>query len=167
MLARMSIGSKLITLPKFTPESYIKVLDENKVIVCLVQSVSTARSPSMTRIIGCLKFCHQVTTLMLVPPIVLFLSTTKLTNAKHLEHVTNIVSGAAPLSKSDVEKFYKKYQVDRNEVKFCQGKNGQYVKFSRWNTRARIINIPSHTIIGARFRMSRVWADRIVTSVSF
>lgn len=33
MIARLAIGSKLITLPKFTPESYVKVLDENKVLV--------------------------------------------------------------------------------------------------------------------------------------
>ena len=29
--SRMSIGNKLVTLPKFTPESFIKVLDQNKV----------------------------------------------------------------------------------------------------------------------------------------
>ncbi|XP_058794355.1 uncharacterized protein LOC131666038 isoform X2 [Phymastichus coffea] len=92
MLARMSIGSKLITLPKFTPESCVKVLDE-----------------------------HKVTSLVLVPPMVMFLSITKLTQSKYLDNVSNIISGAAPLSETDVEKFYNKYKVDRNKVKFCQG----------------------------------------------
>ncbi|XP_016841715.1 4-coumarate--CoA ligase 1 [Nasonia vitripennis] len=92
MLSRLSIGSRLITLPKFTPESYIKVLDENKVSV-----------------------------LMLVPPIVLFLSASKHVTRKHLENVTSITSGAAPLSKTDVDKFYDKFNVDRSKTQFAQG----------------------------------------------
>ncbi|KAJ8687292.1 hypothetical protein QAD02_023086 [Eretmocerus hayati] len=92
MLLRLSIGSRLITLPKFTPESYIKVLDENKVDV-----------------------------LMLVPPMVIFLTNSKLAKKKHIENVSSVVSGAAPLSKSDVDKFYDKFGVDRQKLRFCQG----------------------------------------------
>ena len=31
MLLRLAIGAKLITLPRFTPDSYVKVLEQNKV----------------------------------------------------------------------------------------------------------------------------------------
>lgn len=91
-LARLSVGSKLITLPKFMPELYIKVLEENEISI-----------------------------MPLVPPIVMFLSSSKLVQKKHIENVKYIFSGAAPLSKDDVERFYNKFGLDPNKIRFCQG----------------------------------------------
>lgn len=58
---------------------------------------------------------------MLVPPIVLFLSASKNVTKKHLENVTSITSGAAPLSKTDVDKFYNKFNIDPKKTQFAQG----------------------------------------------
>ncbi|KAL7286409.1 hypothetical protein TKK_0019359 [Trichogramma kaykai] len=92
MLSKMTTGGKLITLPKFTPESYVRVLERN-----------------------------PVTELMLVPPIVLFLTSSKLVKKHFLDHVTYITSGAAPLSDTDVERFYEKFSIARDKLKFRQG----------------------------------------------
>lgn len=92
MFGRLGIGSRLITIPKFTPETYLKVLIEN-----------------------------DVTTLILVPPMVMFLSAAPHIKKEHLTNVNAVVSGAAPLSGTDVEKFYDKFGFDRRKVQFCQG----------------------------------------------
>ncbi|XP_014212779.1 4-coumarate--CoA ligase 1-like [Copidosoma floridanum] len=92
MLIRLTIGAQLITLPKFTPESYIKVLDE-----------------------------YKVTSLSLAPPIVIFLSTHKDVSRKHLESIRTVISGAAPLSETDINRFYNKFQLDQEKVSFFQG----------------------------------------------
>lgn len=66
---------------------------------------------------------------MLVPPIVIFLTSSPLIKLKHLENVTSVTSGAAPLSKSDVDKFYNKFKISLEKLKFSQGKK-KFVKFS-------------------------------------
>lgn len=55
---------------------------------------------------------HKATYLNLVPPIVLFLANNDKASKRHLEHVRTIMSGAAPLGASDIERFQKKYGLD-------------------------------------------------------
>lgn len=41
---------------------------------------------------------------------------------EYLESVRGIFSGAAPLAYSDVERVYKKFEVDSEKLKFLQGR---------------------------------------------
>lgn len=51
---------------------------------------------------------HKATYLNLVPPIILFLANNEKVTKRHLEHVRTIMSGAAPLGSSDIERVQKK-----------------------------------------------------------
>nr|XP_012229595.1 PREDICTED: 4-coumarate--CoA ligase 1-like isoform X2 [Linepithema humile] len=90
--SRLAFGVKLITIPKFVPQTYLDILEN-----------------------------HKATSLFLVPPIMLFLSNSPLVKKQHLEHVYTIMSGAAPLSESDIEPIYKKFNIDPNVLKCRQG----------------------------------------------
>ncbi|KYN09238.1 PREDICTED: 4-coumarate--CoA ligase 1-like [Trachymyrmex cornetzi] len=92
ILPRLSFGAKIITIPKFVPETFIDVLEKNK-----------------------------VTALFCVPPIVLFLTASPLVKKHHFHYVHSIMSGAAPLAKTDVDRFYEKYDVDSQICEFRQG----------------------------------------------
>ncbi|XP_011494753.1 PREDICTED: 4-coumarate--CoA ligase 1-like [Ceratosolen solmsi marchali] len=92
LFSKLSIGCKLITLPKFTPETYIRVLEE-----------------------------HKISFLTVVPPMIMFLSNFEMARKKHIENIKFILSGAAPLSHNDVDKFYNKFQLNSDKVQFCQG----------------------------------------------
>ncbi|XP_017768035.1 PREDICTED: probable 4-coumarate--CoA ligase 3 [Nicrophorus vespilloides] len=75
-MAGMNNGGKTITLPKFTPESYLKLLAQ-----------------------------HKATILFAVPPIVIFLYSHPAVKKELLENVHVLVSGAAPLGALDEQKF--------------------------------------------------------------
>ncbi|XP_032691655.1 4-coumarate--CoA ligase 2-like [Odontomachus brunneus] len=92
VLPRLAKGAKIITIPKFLPELYLKVLEKSK---------------------ATLLFC--------VPPIVLFLTASPHVQKHHLEHIHCLVSGAAPLGQSDVERFYEKFKFNIDNLKFHQG----------------------------------------------
>lgn len=92
MLPRLTNGTRIITLPRFVPETFLDIL--------------ATRKPTF---------------LYLVPPVLLFLSITPQANKKHLEHVKAAFSGAAPLAHPDVERFYEKFGVDRSSFKVYQG----------------------------------------------
>ncbi|XP_075232458.1 uncharacterized protein LOC142330877 [Lycorma delicatula] len=68
-------GAKIVTLPQFDAESYLKLLKEQK-----------------------------CTVLYVVPPMVLFLGGHPAVTKEHFHHVHYVVSGAAPLGLSDIEK---------------------------------------------------------------
>lgn len=74
MMNQMSMGCKLVTLPYFKPELFLKTLLE-----------------------------HRAECLFMVPPMVIFLGKHPAVTPKHLESVYGIISGAAPLSASDAE----------------------------------------------------------------
>lgn len=54
----------------------------------------------------------------MVPPILLFLTSSTLAKKHHLDHVKFVFSGAAPLSDTDFERFIEKF---RTSIKCCQG----------------------------------------------
>lgn len=81
MLFNLREGQKMITLPKFEPESYIKAL-----------------------------VTYKPTFLNLVPPLVSFLSTQPMVKASHLESVSFVTGGAAPFGPALIEKFMEKVQ---------------------------------------------------------
>lgn len=81
----LSKGTKLITLPKFTPEDYISILQK-----------------------------HKPNILFLVPPIVLFLSGSSLVKSRDLQSIRTVFSGAAPLGGLDEQKFLKKAEKHIN-----------------------------------------------------
>ena len=58
-----------------------------------------------------------------MPPIVLFLSTTKLITKEDIDSVKFVMSGAAPLSGNDVERFYEKFDSEKKKIVFSQGMN--------------------------------------------
>ncbi|XP_024937849.1 4-coumarate--CoA ligase 1 isoform X2 [Cephus cinctus] len=92
MCTRLSIGSRLVTLPKFTPELFASVLAK-----------------------------YKTTTLLCAPPIILFLTASPLIKPNYLDHVQCVISGAAPLGKSDVDRFYEKFQSLRSTLHFGNG----------------------------------------------
>lgn len=92
VLPRLTDGAKLISVPRFTPEIYAGILEKQK-----------------------------VTSLFCVPPIILFMAMSPLIKKRHLESVKVAVSGAAPLSKSDVDRLYGKFEINETDLKFCQG----------------------------------------------
>lgn len=92
VIPRLACGTKIITLPKFVPELFLNVLAKNR-----------------------------VTGLFLVPPVVLFFNASPHVKREYLEGMHHAISGAAPLSSSDVDKFYEKFQLDRSKTRICQG----------------------------------------------
>ncbi|KAK2582203.1 hypothetical protein KPH14_004556 [Odynerus spinipes] len=92
MLPRLAAGAKLVTLPRFMPETFLNVLATKK-----------------------------PTFLYVVPPVILFLSVSPFVKKQHLEHVRAGFSGAAPLAKQDVERLYEKFGLDRDRFKMYQG----------------------------------------------
>nr|XP_050856711.1 uncharacterized protein LOC127066709 isoform X1 [Vespula vulgaris] len=92
LLPCLAAGTKLVTLPKFQPETFLDVFVKQK-----------------------------PTILICVPPIILFLSVSPLVKKEHLSNVRTAFSGAAPLSKEDVDRFYDKFRLDNSRFKFCQG----------------------------------------------
>ena len=92
VLPRLAEGTQIITVPKFTPELFTTVLAK-----------------------------HKSTGLFVVPPVLLFLNASPFIKREYLENMHHIISGAAPLSNPDVERFYGKFQIDTSKLKFCQG----------------------------------------------
>ncbi|CAD6239526.1 GSCOCG00008732001-RA-CDS [Cotesia congregata] len=92
MLPRMCSGAKLITLPSFTPDTYINVLSKNK-----------------------------CTLIFSVPPIVLFFGAHPAVKAEYFKNVRVIFSGAAPLAGSDVERVYEKFNLTPDQLRILQG----------------------------------------------
>ncbi|XP_074115744.1 putative 4-coumarate--CoA ligase 1 [Cotesia typhae] len=92
MLPRMCTGAKLITLPSFTPDTYINVLSKNK-----------------------------CTLIFSVPPIVLFFGVHPAVKAEYFKNVRAIFSGAAPLAGSDVGRVYEKFNLIPDQLRILQG----------------------------------------------
>ncbi|KAI4498247.1 hypothetical protein M0802_006733 [Mischocyttarus mexicanus] len=92
MLPCLASGVKLVTLPRFQPETFINVLEK-----------------------------HKPTILVCVPPILMYLSVSPNLKKEHLSKVRTIFSGAAPITKKDVDRFYEKYQLDNSNFHFAQG----------------------------------------------
>ncbi|XP_011157991.1 probable 4-coumarate--CoA ligase 3 [Solenopsis invicta] len=89
---RLTFGGKIVTIPKFEPDMFVNVLEKSK-----------------------------ATALFCVPPIVLFLTASPLVKKHHFEHMHMMISGAAPLAQTDVDRFYEKYNIDPKVFKFHQG----------------------------------------------
>ncbi|KAJ6636980.1 4-coumarate--CoA ligase 4, partial [Pseudolycoriella hygida] len=79
LLAKLSLGCKVVTLPKFDPSTFLNSLIE-----------------------------HKATILNLVPPIVLFLGGSDKVSEDHLKYVRMVASAGAPLGASDADRFKKK-----------------------------------------------------------
>ncbi|XP_011629724.1 4-coumarate--CoA ligase 1-like isoform X1 [Pogonomyrmex barbatus] len=92
ILQRLTFGSRIITIPKFVPEMFLNILEKSKATIL---------------------FC--------VPPIVLFLSTSPLVKKHYFDHMHFMMSGAAPLAKTDVDRFYEKFNIDPKVFQFRQG----------------------------------------------
>ncbi|XP_020710124.2 4-coumarate--CoA ligase 1-like isoform X2 [Athalia rosae] len=92
MLPDLRMGMQIVTLPKFTPQGFIDVIAQNK-----------------------------ATCLFLVPPLILFLTSSPNVNKKHLEAVRVLTCGAAPVAKTDILRFYERFQIDDTKLKFFQG----------------------------------------------
>ncbi|XP_039293591.1 4-coumarate--CoA ligase 1 isoform X3 [Nilaparvata lugens] len=73
MMSSLRHGGKLVTLPRFEPNSFIKVLETQK-----------------------------STIMYIVPPIMLFMTAHPAVTKKQLEHMRFLASGAAPIGASDV-----------------------------------------------------------------
>lgn len=80
MLAPLTSGNKLITLPKFIPEQFINLLTK-----------------------------HRPNLLFLVPPIIQFLTNNQRITKEMLENVRYVTNGAAPLGINESQKFLEKF----------------------------------------------------------
>lgn len=76
LIDKLALGCKIVTLPKFEPESFLSSLIE-----------------------------HQATYLNLVPPLVLFLANDKRSTERHFDYVRTVMSGAAPIGALDAQRF--------------------------------------------------------------
>ena len=81
MLLNMRLGNKIVTLPKFEPEMYIKALVQ-----------------------------YKPTLLHLVPPLVQFLAATPVVKSQYLSSVKVVTGGAAPFGPALIEMFMKKVE---------------------------------------------------------
>lgn len=79
MISKLAQGVKIVSLPTFTPESFLNVMEK-----------------------------YKGTVLHLVPPIVLFLANFDKIEKKHTESINLIMSGAAPMGGSDVDRLFKR-----------------------------------------------------------
>lgn len=79
MLHKMSVGMKLVTLPKFQPDMFLNTMLTNRIDL-----------------------------MYLAPPMVMFLGAYPQVTAKHLEHVRAVTSGAAPLPSADIQRLFEK-----------------------------------------------------------
>ncbi|KAJ8720362.1 hypothetical protein PYW07_012405 [Mythimna separata] len=89
MLHKFSAGLRLVTLPKFQPDIFLNALLE-----------------------------YQLQLLYLAPPTVLFLGSFPEVTKKHIERVTCVTSGGAPLPSADIQRLFEKAERD---IQFCQG----------------------------------------------
>ncbi|CAG4953302.1 unnamed protein product [Colias eurytheme] len=80
---KLSVGTRLVTLPKFKPDTFCEALEK-----------------------------HKMELFFLAPPLLLFLSTYPQVKAKHLDRLRSVTIGAAPLPKVDVETFLRKMNRD-------------------------------------------------------
>lgn len=78
LLSKLSLGCKLVTLPRFDPETFVSTIAVQK-----------------------------ATYLALVPPILLFMINDDRCEAKHLSTVRSVLSAAAPLGGETIERFIK------------------------------------------------------------
>lgn len=76
----------------------------------------------------------------------------------HFEHMHMMMSGAAPIAKSDIDRFYEKYNIDSNVFKFRQGGYSQNQAVEIFDLRANEMFI--------EFRGSNFWG-RVLTCASF
>lgn len=77
MFHKLSLGIKLVTLSKFQPEAFFSAMEKYKTNVLFV-----------------------------APPLVLLMGSHKAATEKSLQHLQILVNGAAPLSASDVDRFF-------------------------------------------------------------
>ncbi|XP_049875071.1 probable 4-coumarate--CoA ligase 1 [Pectinophora gossypiella] len=88
----LTLGYHVVTMPKFTPDDYIR---------CLVE--------------------YQPTTLFVVPSLLAFLATHPQVKKEHLQCVETIMVGAAPTTDSMLEKFLLKCEKTKDQIKLLQG----------------------------------------------
>lgn len=79
MASKLGLGTKVVTLSHFNPKTFLNTL-----------------------------VMHKGTVVHLVPPIINFLAGHPLVEAKHLSSIRSVMSGAAPIGASDVDRFLKK-----------------------------------------------------------
>ncbi|XP_049875374.1 uncharacterized protein LOC126373311 isoform X1 [Pectinophora gossypiella] len=87
MLHKLSVGAKIVTLPRFQPETFLSSLKNQKVSL-----------------------------LYAAPPMVLFLGAHATTTKEHLQSVDKIMCGAAPLPKKDVDRVLEKMNPSANFI---------------------------------------------------
>nr|XP_032518148.1 4-coumarate--CoA ligase 1-like [Danaus plexippus plexippus] len=80
MLHKLANGLKLVTIPKFQPETFIRILEN-----------------------------YKINLIYLVPPTVLFLGSNQEVKSKHFEYLKYVGSGAAPSPKADIERLLAKF----------------------------------------------------------
>ncbi|KAL0829361.1 hypothetical protein ABMA28_004139 [Loxostege sticticalis] len=79
MLHKLSVGLRLVTLPKFQPDTFLNAMIQ-----------------------------HRLNLMFLAPPMVLFLGSSPAVTKKHFENIHSITSGAAPLPSADIENLFRK-----------------------------------------------------------
>nr|XP_032518153.1 4-coumarate--CoA ligase-like 7 [Danaus plexippus plexippus] len=82
MLHKLSVGLKLVTLPKFKPDTFISILEK-----------------------------HKINLTYLVPPTVLFLGSDPQVKRKHFQYLNYLGTGGAPSPRADIEKLLDKVGV--------------------------------------------------------
>lgn len=63
----------------------------------------------------------QITGLFAVPSLITFINICPLLKKEIFQNVHHIITGATPLPEVDVERFYERYQINSDDLKFSQG----------------------------------------------
>lgn len=89
MFHKLSLGIKLVTLTKFEPQTFFTAIEQ-----------------------------HKTNLLFVAPPLVLLMGSHPAATEKTLRHIDVLINGAAPISSSDVERFFDKA---KRKLDFRQG----------------------------------------------
>ncbi|GBP48714.1 Probable 4-coumarate--CoA ligase 1 [Eumeta japonica] len=88
----LTLGFHIVSIPRFTPEDYVK---------CLVE--------------------YKPTILFVVPALLTFLATHPMVKKEHIESVEGIMVGAAPMTDVMLEKFLIKCEKTKDDIRILQG----------------------------------------------
>lgn len=89
LLTKLTLGAKIITMPKFEPNEFLRITKEQK-----------------------------ATLLYLVPPVVIQLGNYESAKPEHFKHVRFVMSAASSLAQADAERFKKMYEIGQQNMNF-------------------------------------------------
>lgn len=111
LVSKLANGAKMVTMPSFQPDVFLKNIVQSKVTILHVVPPMGKNCSENT--CGC-GGSNNWYTPVCVYFIVLFMADHNMVQTSHLASVRSVLSGAAPIGGLDVERFMKKYIPHEN-----------------------------------------------------